>query len=89
MLDKRQECLGSLGASSQSSIMSDSITWTPLEAAFDETNRQWYVLLYRVREKGGGDRHEFRTIRGDATTEFGITEHKEGERLNVTGGREL
>jgi hypothetical protein len=47
------------------------------------------VLLYRVREKGGGDRHEFRTIRGDARTEFGITEHRDGERLNVTGGEEL
>jgi hypothetical protein len=69
--------------------MTDSITWTPLEAAYDEDDSKWYVLLYRVREKGGGDRHEFRTVRGDATTEFGITEHKDGELLNVTGGEEL
>jgi hypothetical protein len=69
--------------------MNDSISWTPLEAAFDGDNDKWYVLLYRVREKGGGDRHEFRTIRGDARTEFGITEHRDGEHLNVTGGEEL
>ncbi|WP_372909510.1 hypothetical protein [Salinigranum sp.] len=68
--------------------MSD-VTWSPLEAAYDDEDRQWYVLLYRVRETDAGDRHEFRTVRGDATTEFGITEHRGGERLNVTGGREL
>ncbi len=66
-----------------------NVTWSPLEAAYDDDNEQWYVLLYRVRETDAGDRHEFRTVRGDATTEFGITEHKEGERLNVTGGKEL
>jgi hypothetical protein len=69
--------------------MTDSTTWTPLEATYDEDDSKWYVLLYRIREKSGGDRHEFRTVRGDATTEFGITEHKNGERLNVTGGEEL
>ena len=71
------------------SAMNDSISLAPIEATFDEDNDKWYVLLYRVRQNGGGDRHEFRTVRGDARTELAITEHRDSERLNVTGGEEL
>jgi hypothetical protein len=33
-----------------------TVTWSPLEAAYDDEDEQWYVLLYRVRETTAGDR---------------------------------